>query len=553
MSIELILICILLILVLLLFKRNHNKCVMNEQTLNRNKKAVEELKEKLEKNISSLQEENNILYDKLDNIEKKLDFYVNIEKESENLTVNDNEEECRQIIEKAKEQLEINNPSDNYESKDKILDEEQEKAYHYICSSSNNVFITGKAGTGKSFLLNLFISTSGKSNIVLAPTGIAALNVHGATLHSTFGYSNLTNLSVENISASTIKLNSEKKLILKEVQTIIIDEISMVRADVFDKIDKILKVINDNNSPFGGKQIIVFGDLFQLPPIATAEEEKFLKDVYGGIYFFNSNSYKSAQFKFIELTRNHRQSNDIKFFEILNRVREGTINDNDIGLLNKRVLCDESIYDRYTMLFPQKAPAEKVNRERLEALGTKKYTYQAEVIIGKDKLKTKSLESLFPITETLELKIGALVMMTANDPKKRWVNGTLGIVNSLDDKVIHISINGYTYQIFPCEFSQKDYIYDREKGAITAIDSIVVSQFPVVLAYAITIHKSQGQTYSNIICDVKNSFATGQAYVALSRCVSLEGLHLKSEITPDNIKVDQDVRDFYQSQVKNAV
>lgn len=169
------------------------------------------------------------------------------------------------------------------------------------------MFITGKAGTGKSFLLDVFVRATSKKTIKLAPTGIAALNIGGATLHSTFGYNNLENISLEDISASTIQLKSDKVRILIEVDTIIIDEISMVRVDTFDKIDKILRMFNKSAKPFGGKQMIVFGDLFQLPPIAKLQETKYLTDYYGGIFFFNSNAYSNGGFKFIELSTTHRQ------------------------------------------------------------------------------------------------------------------------------------------------------------------------------------------------------------------------------------------------------
>lgn len=542
--------------------------------------------------IEALGEENKQLRTDLEETKRKLNFYANIEEESGNLTVDEDEEERKRLLEIAKAQILANKgktrpqqqatssetssepekvsevanegvseteaPSvpDTKEpeifeepSSDSILDPEQERASQYMDSSRENVFITGKAGTGKSFLLDVFVETTDKSNIVLAPTGIAALNVNGATLHSTFGYYNLVNLAVEDISERTIKLKSEKQLVLKTVQTIIIDEISMVRADTFDKIDRLLKVINRNDAPFGGKQMLVFGDLFQLPPVTKGKEYEYLMERYGGIYFYHSDAYKAGDFKFIELTINHRQTSDQSFFEILNRVREGKSTPVDIDALNNRVSTDDSVYDRYTTLFPTKAEAEYVNQTHLQALESREFVYRADVVKDKYPSKNKSIESIFPITGILKLKVGALVMMVANDPEHRWVNGTMGIVEKLSDDAIYVSINKHTYEVQKYEFKEQEVSFVN--GKITYEDVFSVSQYPIVLAYAITIHKSQGQTYKNIVCDVNNCFAAGQAYVALSRCASLDGLHLRSAVTLENIQVDHDVLEFYLSQALN--
>lgn len=571
----------------------------SDQEVSRTKEYADELSENLttrfEERISqlasvldSLKRDNAKLREELNEQKKKLNFYANIEEESGNLTVNEDESERKRLLEIAKAQIlanrnkskaqepsiethpepdessreakettldtdfvsspEIKKQASNKETaENSILDSEQERASKYMDSSMENVFITGKAGTGKSFLLDAFVETTDKSNIVLAPTGIAALNVNGATLHSTFGYYNLVNLAVEDISLQTIKLKSEKQLVLKQVHTIVIDEISMVRADTFDKIDRILKAINRNSAPFGGKQMLVFGDLFQLPPVTKGKEYEYLIERYGGIYFFHSDAYKGGNFKFIELTLNHRQTGDQSFFEILNRIREGKSTSIDIAALNQRVSIDDSVYDRYTTLFPTKAEAEYVNQTRLQALESKEFVYRAEVIKDKYPTKTKSIDSTFPITSILKLKVGALIMMVANDPEHRWVNGTMGIVERLTNDAIYVSINRRTYEVQRYEFKEQEIIY--KNGRITYEDVFSVSQYPVMLAYAITIHKSQGQTYNNLICDIEQCFTSGQAYVALSRCASLEGLHLKSQVSPTSIKVDHEVLAFYQNQM----
>lgn len=427
-----------------------------------------------------------------------------------------------------------------------ILDDEQRIAFGIMNDTDENLFITGKAGTGKSFLLEMFVRGTSKKVIVLAPTGIAALNVGGATLHSTFGYNNLENLDIDQINAGNIALKSEKKEVLKRVDTIVIDEISMVRADIFDKIDKILRVLNKNEKPFGGKQIIVFGDLFQLPPIAQRQVEKYLIDYYGGIFFFNSNAYARGNFGFIELTINHRQKDDKEFFSILNRMREGKTTRADLNRLNDRYISDRSKLRRILTLFPKKADAEKLNKEELNRIEAREYVYKARIVFSANKNKSLNLESNFPITGELHLKQGALVMMVANDPNKRWVNGTIGIVHSLYDDAIKVTIDGTTYEIPKMTFTQREAAYVN--GHIEYSDVLSVEQFPVVLAYAITIHKSQGMTYKRIACDISQCFAPGQAYVALSRCSSMSGLYLMDEVVGGMISTNKQVVDFYKSQ-----
>lgn len=534
--------------------------------------------------IDSLTNENAKLREELNEQKKKLNFYANIEDAAENLTVKEDTEERNGMLEAIRKDIlsrktnsnsikpenesapgegrllpapsEIPvlllretsiNKSDNTNTS---LDKEQAFARDYMDNLLENVFITGKAGTGKSFLLDIFRLTTKKSNIVLAPTGIAALNVNGATLHSTFGYYNLVNLNVDDITKDTIRLKSEKRAVLRHVKTIIIDEISMVRADTFDKIDRILKVINQSDLPFGGKQLLIFGDLFQLPPVTRGQEYEYLLDKYGGIFFFHLDAYKAGNFKFIELTENHRQKGDERFFEILNRIREGKVTVEDIEVLNTRYTPDESIYDRFTALFPTKAEAERVNKIKMDQIESSEYIFSAEVIIDRNPNKNKSLETIFPISEELHLRLGANVMMVANDPKGRWVNGTVGIIKELsNDKIVVSFGKNRNYEIPQFEFVEQEIAYTD--GKITYEKVFSVMQYPVVPAYAITIHKSQGQTYDNVMCDIDRCFASGQAYVALSRCSSLKGLHLKKCVTLASIRVDHEVLDFYQRQLEN--
>lgn len=426
------------------------------------------------------------------------------------------------------------------------LDEEQAKALDCIENTTGNYFITGKAGTGKSFLLKIFQTLTKKTILKVAPTGIAALNIDGVTMHSAFGYDNLTNISLDSLDEKTLTLSPNKKLVLKNIDTLIIDEISMVRADIFDKMDKILRIIcQKENLPFGGKQVLVFGDLFQLPPIANKTEEKYLKHKYGGIFFFNSDSYKNSNFSYIELRTNHRQKGDQVFFDILNKIREGTMTDADINLVNGRYVEDNNNLRRVIKLYPKRSLADRVNEDALNKIWGDERVYNAEVTFKKYADQNLSIENNFQISATLKLKIGAMVMMTRNDVGHRWVNGTLGIVEKFGDNTIFVQINGNTYEIYRVEFEMNEAKY--ENGNITYTPVFKAKQFPMVLAYAITIHKSQGSTYQQIACDPSDCFAPGQAYVALSRCVDLNGVHLLKKLNSTDIKVNNQVKEFYLS------
>lgn len=484
--------------------------------------------------LSSLQAETALLQAALIEQTKKLDYFLNIEKAAGEIAVDEDPEARAQALEAV-----IRG--------EKSLDDEQELARRYMETSRENLFITGKAGTGKSFLLDAFRGLTKKSNIVLAPTGIAAVNVNGATLHSTFGFYNLVELGVDKISEGTIRLKSEKRLALQSVDTIIIDEISMVRADTLDKIDRILRVVNRSNKLFGGKQMIIFGDLFQLPPIAKGDEWKYLNIKYGGIFFFRSYAFKEGNFKFIELTQNHRQAEDVTYFDVLNRIREGITTDEDIELLNSRLTLTENVYDRYLALVPTKAEADAINNGNIDRLPPQDFIYNAKIVMDERTNKNRSLDNTFQIKDRLRLRKGAFVMIVANDPDHRWVNGSIGIVSDLSYDRIVVSFGpGRGFSVAPLEFEEQEITY--ADGEITYKTVFKVMQYPIVPAYAITIHKAQGQTFKRILCDLEHCFASGQAYVALSRCTSLEGLHLKSLVSPASVKVDPDVLDFYESQ-----
>ena len=423
------------------------------------------------------------------------------------------------------------------------LDPEQRSTFLLMEKTNDNIFVTGKAGTGKSFLLKVFMKATKKKTLVVSPTGISALSVDGVTVHSAFGFTNLETLKVEQINSGSIRLNNAKKAVLREIDALIIDEISMIRVDTFDKMDRILRVINNKNIPFGGKQILAFGDLFQLPPVAKGNLEKQLRENYGGIFFFSSNAYKEGNFKFVELVTNHRQKKDETFFELLNRMRDGSISDSDISLVNKRVNNTTDDLRRVVRLFPTKLQAETVNQKELDSIPAKEYSYESKVLFTKFTNQNFNYDDVFPLVNVLKLKLGALVMLVNNDPRRRWANGTLGIVSYISDDAIKVMINGIEHNVPRHIFKSQEAVL--ENGSIELKDVIQIEQYPIVLAYAITIHKSQGKTYKRIACDITDCFVPGQAYVALSRCSSLDGLHLMKAIDNRHIEVNSEARQFY--------
>lgn len=520
-----------------------------EESEDKHLRELNAIKTQLDRAINdnkNLQEQNKQLVFQVENFTK-------IDTDSQQLNEPDNHEEENLLINRLveagtekKEQEKLQGLALK-DTQTKILDDEQETALYVMENTQRNLFITGKAGTGKSFLLNSFFRTTKKKVLKIAPTGIAALNIEGATIHSTFGFYNLEKLPINEISRNSIQLNSEKKLILQSVDTIIIDEISMVRPDILDKIELILRIVNNSKHLFGGKQIILFGDLFQLPPVAKKAEKEYLFHEYGGVFFFFSRAYKSGNFQFVELTRNHRQKEDQSYFRLLNRIREGNPNPEDIAAINSRLSTNRSELRRVLTLFPTKTAAEKMNREELERIPGNEYVYHATV--EDSAMQThgaSSIEAQFPISQELRLKVGALVMMVANDPNKQWVNGTMGIISHLEDSRVDVTINGIVYNVPLFKFTAQEAAL--QDGMIIYRDVLSVWQYPVVLAYAITIHKSQGMTYKRVACDISKCFAPGQAYVALSRCSSLGGLYVTTPITAKSVQVDSMVRDFYAYQ-----
>ncbi len=475
---------------------------------------------KLEKEMKEEKKANNNLNLEIKKLSDSLTNITSIKSDSMNLNIIN--EEVREDTDKEK----------NVEIVELSL--EQNNLFYKMNETSENMFITGKAGTGKSYLLKYFKKHTLKRVLYTAPTGIAALNIEGVTIHSAFGWNNL-------IDGNEIELSINKIELLKNLDTLIIDEISMVRADFFNQIDLILKKANNNKLPFGGKQIILFGDLFQLPPVAKKEACEFLNDKYGGIFFFNSPAYNNGNFKFYELEEVFRQT-DKNFKSILNKIRVGKFSDDDINSLNEHVV--DEVPRRVVQIVPKKDEANKINNENLKKISAKEYEYHAKILVGEGKIE----ETDFPCDFDLKLKVGALIMMITNDREhKRWVNGTLGIVSELSPNIVKVTINGTEYEISPVPFNKNKCEYDREEKKLKYIVEASVSQFPIILAYAITIHKSQGMTYQQIACNLDSCFASGQAYVALSRCANYDKLYLTRQVNPKSIITDNIVVNFYEN------
>lgn len=401
-------------------------------------------------------------------------------------------------------------------------------------NSNKNIFITGKAGTGKSTLLQYFREKTNKQVVVLAPTGVAALNVKGETIHSFFGLK--PDVTVE-------KIQPVDEEIYRNIDTLIIDEISMVRADLLDCVDKFLRLNGRyRNKPFGGTQVIVIGDLYQLPPVVTEKERDFFKERYKSEYFFDSDAFKSVEWEFIELEKVYRQE-DEQFIRILNEIRNGKISQDSLSLLNSRVGARVGKGGYTVHLTAHNETARKINQQKLEELYGKTYTFYAQISGNFE-------EDSYPTDYKLLLKKNAQVMMLNNDADDRWVNGSVGkivdVLRGREEETILVQFpNLRIEEVTPYEWDIFHYRYNRRKRQIETDVIGFFRQYPLKLAWAITIHKSQGKTFDNVIIDLsKRFFAPGQLYVALSRCRSLKGVSLTREVTESDVRVDYRVMRF---------
>lgn len=423
---------------------------------------------------------------------------------------------------------------------------EFQNVWKLVQFTRQSVFLTGKAGTGKSTFLKYICENTRKKHVVLAPTGIAAVNVGGVTLHSFFKIPFKPLLPddpefARNRLKSRMKYPKSHQKLLKELELIIIDEISMVRADIIDFIDKVLRVYSDNpREPFGGKQLLLVGDIFQLEPVVTGDMRDLLGRYYSHPYFFCAKVFSELSIVPVELRRIYRQ-NDDEFIAILDRIRLGRATVGDMTTLNSRIIASSRDDDgRMVMTLATKRDmVDSINDERLHRLKTPEVTYRG-TITG------EFPENSLPTSMSLTLKVGAQVVFIKNDIDRRWVNGTLGRIYMADEDMLMVELeSGEKHVLDPVVWRNIKYEYDEKTHKVIEKELGSFIQFPVKLAWALTIHKSQGLTFSDVIIDIgRGTFSGGQAYVALSRCRSLDGLSLLSTINQRDIFVNPEITAF---------
>jgi len=415
------------------------------------------------------------------------------------------------------------------------LNDEFKLALNLLAEGKENVFITGKAGTGKSTLLNYFIEHIDKNVVVLAPTGVAALNVRGETIHSFFHFP--VGITPEKAKRLAGKFKNDD--LFSSIDAIVIDEISMVRADLLDCIDLFLRTVLKKKEPFGGVKMIFIGDLYQLPPVMKGEEKAYFEEFYDTPYFFSAKVIKNELFKLkmVELEKVYRQK-DENFINILNGIRKNIITDEQLLELNLRVR-DKIEDDGYIYLTSTNELAGKINEEKLS--GIKDITFEFLANLDGD-----FEEKMAPTDSLLKLKRGAQVMFLSNNPLGLWVNGTRGkIVDVMGDEIIVRTENDSIVNVKRHNWVLYKYCFDADKKRLMQDEVGSFSQYPLKLAWAITIHKSQGKSFDKVIIDLERGvFAHGQSYVALSRCRSLEGIILKKPLKKGNIIMDRRIVQF---------
>ena len=407
---------------------------------------------------------------------------------------------------------------------------EQKQVVDFLNLNDDHAFITGKAGAGKTHVLRWFQKLTNKNIAICAPTGIAALNASGSTIHNLLGLG--TGLPATD-GVDLFRVRSKRRW-MKSLDTLVIDEISMVNADLMDSIDEMLQSIRQNREPFGGVQVVMFGDLYQLPPVVTKDDAKYFRDQgYRSEWFFDSNVWQTSTFETFQLEEIHRQT-DPTFINLLNGVRDGSITDKEIHLLNA-LGRRPGMTEKALLLGARRYTVQEENHHKLTKLKGSRMLYEARV--------NKGFGMVEPADRKLYIKRGARIMMLSNDTTDRWVNGSLGVVTDFSKDHINVELD-----------DGMEHIVDRAAWvrAGTHPDDYATApkfwQFPIKLAWAVTIHKSQGLSLPEVNIDMgTGAFSPGQTYVALSRAMTPDGLYLKSPLTPADIRVDPNVRRFFDS------
>ncbi len=420
------------------------------------------------------------------------------------------------------------------------INEQFKKTLDLLESTEKNILITGRAGTGKSTLLDYFVNHTKKDVAVLAPTGVAAVNVKGQTIHSFFGFKPW--ITVDKVK----KIYGPGGELYRQIGTIIIDEISMVRADLLDCVDKFLRLNGKNkNKAFGGIQMVFIGDLYQLPPVVKGKEREVFRTHYTSPYFFDSEAFKNFEIEFVELEKIYRQK-DEKFINLLNAIRNKSVTDEDIDQINERLdpKFEPDSGDFYINLTTTNALSDEINSKELAKLDAKLFTFNGKIIGDFDK-------SHLPTDEVLNVKAGSQVMLLNNDQTDRWVNGTVGRITAIKENkgkkaIIEVKLeDGNTVDVTRHKWDLSRIVYNAEEKRIESEIIGSFTQYPLRLAWAVTIHKGQGKTFNKIIVDIgSGTFTHGQAYVALSRCTSLDGIVLKKPIEKKHIWMDWKVVKF---------
>ena len=427
----------------------------------------------------------------------------------------------------------------------------QELAYHYVQHTNRCIFLTGKAGTGKTTFLRRLKEECPKQMAVVAPTGVAAINAEGVTIHSLFQLPPQLFLPTDEARRqlfAEMQMRANKQRVLRNLELLVIDEISMVRADLLDAIDAVLRHFKHRPAiPFGGVQLLVIGDLFQLSPVVREEEWRLLQPFYDGPYFFQARVFRELKPVYIEFEHVYRQTH-LEFLSILNEVRNNALTPQSFAVLNNRVksLGDQEFrsLEGAITLSTHNSKVDAINQREMDALKGKEYTYKATV--------TDTFpESMYPIDEQLTLKVGARVMFIKNDSstEKLYYNGKLGIVTSLSKQAINVLCDDGT-QVSVHNEVWENIRYNADSGSDQVQTEIIgtFTHYPLRLAWAITIHKAQGLTFDQLIIDAEDAFAAGQVYVALSRCRSLEGLTLLTPIPTRALTNAREVLQFTENQ-----